>query len=262
VATLPAGEDPDTLIETRGAQALAAVLGDAVDVLERKIQILERRGLFSSLPGRRRALDRLLPTLRAAADPITRELYLTRVAEVAGIRRDVLEREMGEGRGEGSVRRGGTLRAASPLSPLASPSLPAGAEKALLLLMLAGDPWPARVKDAVDPEEFEFPPYRSIYEALVDDALDRLDETAARALERLAAEGLGERDPDETFALAVHWVEARRLEREVDRLEREIPLATEDEKLRLLREKQRLASEMNAKYPRYKMLRRSSASGS
>ncbi|HEX9704848.1 MAG TPA: DNA primase [Gemmatimonadales bacterium] len=256
VATLPEGEDPDTLVQTRGAAALSAVLGDAVDVLERKIQILERRGFFGTLPGRRRALDRLLPTLRAATDPITRELYLSRVSEVAGIRKDVLEREVEDGKAGG--RYGGPT-AVPPSRPAA---LPSGAEKALLLLLLAGDPWPARVKHAVDPEEFAFPVYRSLYEALVDDAPERLDETAARAFEQLKAEGLGGRDPDEMFALAVSWIEARRLEREVDRLEREIPLASDDDKMRLLKEKQRLASEMNAKYPRYKMLRRSGAPGS
>src|SRR5207245_37168 len=58
VATLPPGEDPDTLVRARGATGLEAVLRDAVDVLERKIQILERKGFFGSLPGRRRALDR------------------------------------------------------------------------------------------------------------------------------------------------------------------------------------------------------------
>ena len=94
VATIPDGDDPDTLVQKQGARALDQVLKDAIDVLERKLQILERRGLFGSLPGRRRALDRLLPTLRAATDPITRELYLSRVAEAAGVRKDVLEREL------------------------------------------------------------------------------------------------------------------------------------------------------------------------
>src|SRR5207249_5817214 len=93
VATLPPGEDPDTLVQRQGAAGLAALLEDAVDVLERKVQILERKGFFGTLPGRRRALDRLLPTIRAASDPITRELYISRVSEVAGIRKDVLERE-------------------------------------------------------------------------------------------------------------------------------------------------------------------------
>src|SRR2546422_9333673 len=95
VATLPAGEDPDTLVQRKGAAGLDEILKDAVDVLERKIQILDRKGFFGTLPGRRRALDRLLPTIRAATDPITRELYISRAAEAAGVRKDVLEREAG-----------------------------------------------------------------------------------------------------------------------------------------------------------------------
>src|SRR5204862_1202303 len=100
VATLPEGEDPDTLGQNKGAAALEAAIKDSVDVLERKIQILDRKGFFGTLPGRRRALDRLLPTIRAAADPMTRELYLSRAAEAAGARKDVLERETGNEKGE------------------------------------------------------------------------------------------------------------------------------------------------------------------
>src|SRR5207245_3460523 len=109
VVTLPEGEDPDTIVQRRGGKTLAETLKHGVDLLERKIQILERKGFFGSLPGRRRALDRLLPTIRAARDPITRELYLSRVAEAAGVRKDVLERESGSGmRDAGGV---GTLPA-------------------------------------------------------------------------------------------------------------------------------------------------------
>ncbi len=93
VATLPEGEDPDTIVQRHGVKALTDLLKDGVDLFERKIQILDRKGFFASLPGRRRALDRLLPTIRAARDGITRELYLSRAAEAAGVRKDVLERE-------------------------------------------------------------------------------------------------------------------------------------------------------------------------
>jgi hypothetical protein len=119
--------------------------------------------------------------------------------------------------------------------------------------MLAGEPWKARVLEAVDGEEIEFPPYRAVFEALADDAPDRLDETAARAYEALQAEGLGEgeRSPDAMFERAVNWLEARRLDREIERINREIPLATEDEKARLAHEKKRLAAERNAKRPTY-----------
>jgi DNA primase len=262
VATLPAGEDPDTLVRAQGAKAIEALLRDALDVFERKIQILERRGFFGTLPGRRRALDRLLPTIRAAADPITRELYLTRASEVAGVRKDVLERETA-GAGSGERGAGASRVPGSNRSPLPAPSLPANAEKVFLQLLLEGDPWRARVRDVVDPEDFEFPAYRTVYEAVLDDAPDRLDDTAARVYERLKADGLGALEPDAAFTQAVNWMEARHLDRELDRLEREIPLAQGDEQVRLVMEKKRLSAERNAKVPRYKITARGrGASGS
>ena len=257
VATLPEGEDPDTLVQNKGVEALEHALKDSVDVLERKIQILERKGFFGSLPGRRRALDRLLPTIRAAADPITRDLYISRVAEVAGIRKDVLQREV-------DPKEAPT----APYRPLPSPTsttLPSNAEKSLLLLMMAGEPWTSRVKDAVDSEEFEFEPYRLIFDALADDAPDRLDETAARAYESMQAEGLGTDQPDVVFERSVNRLEARRLDREIERINRAIPFASDDEKANLAHEKQRLAAERNAKRPTYGIIqsaRRKGAPGS
>src|SRR5207245_2825213 len=90
------------------------------------------------------------------------ELYLSRAAEVASVRRDVLEREIGVGGGGmGDAGRVPT----HPPSPIPHPSLPTSAEKALLLLLLEGDPWRAKVLEAVDAEEFEFPAYRAVFEA-------------------------------------------------------------------------------------------------
>src|SRR5437870_3030031 len=255
VATLPEGEDPDTLVQNKGAPALEQAIKDSVDVLERKVQILERKGFFGSLPGRRRALDRLLPTIRAAADPITRDLYISRVAEVAGIRKDVLQREV-DPKEQPTV----------PYRPLPSLTvLPSNAEKSLLLLMMAGEPWRSRVKDAVDSEEFEFGPYGLIFESLVDDAPDRLDETAARAYESLQAEGLGTEQPEALFERAVNQLEARRLDREIERINRALPFASDAEKATLAHEKVRLAAERNAKRPTYGIIqsaRRKGAPGS
>ncbi len=257
VATLPEGEDPDTLVQNKGAEALEQALKDSVDVLERKIQILERKGFFGTLPGRRRALDRLLPTIRAAADPITRDLYISRVAEVAGVRKDVLQREVDPKEQSTAPYR--------PLPPPPTTVLPSNAEKSLLLLMMAGEPWRSRVVEAVDGEEFEFEPYRSIFDALADDAPDRLDETAARAYESMQAEGLGTDQPDVVFERSVNRLEARRLDREIERINRAIPFASDDEKANLAHEKQRLAAERNAKRPTYGIIqsaRRKGAPGS
>jgi len=131
-----------------------------------------------------------------------------------------------------------------------------------LILMLEGEPWRARVLEFVAAEDFEFVPYRSVFEALLDDAPERLDATAARAFEELRAEGLGGRLADEVFAAAVGWIEARGLQRQVDVIDRELPLASEEEKLQLVLQKKRLSAEMNARYPKYKIAtRRSGAPG-
>jgi len=250
VATLPAGEDPDTLVQRHGAAGLHELLKDAVDVLERKIQILDRKGFFGTLPGRRRALDRLLPTIRAATDPITRELYISRVAEAAGVRKDVLERETG------SEKREASRSPTSPISRVPFPALPSSAEKALLLLLLEGEPWRSRVTEAVDPEEFEFAPYRAVFESVADDAVLALDDTSARAYEHLKAEGLAGRDPNEMYEMAVNWIEARRLERELERLDDQLPFETPDRQASLIAEKRRVFDELRKRYPRYKIAAR------
>ena len=253
VATLPPGEDPDTLVQKQGASGLEAILKDAVDPLERKIQILDRKAFFASLPGRRRALDRLLPTIRAARDPITRELYISRAAEAAGVRKDVLEREAG-------MREAGSgMRPTDPTHPasrISHPVLPASAEKALLLLMLEGEPWLSRVTEAVDPEELEFPPYRAVFESVADDAVLALDDTSARAYEQLKAEGLGARDPNEMYELAVNWMEARRLERQLEQLDDQLPFESPERQASLIAEKRRVFDELRKRYPRYKIAKR------
>src|SRR6266568_1943365 len=114
VVTLPDGEDPDTFVKAHGAAALTARLRDAIDVFDRKIQLLERAGMFSELHKKRRALDRLLPTVRATSDEIMRDLYLSRASEVSGVAREVLEREL-----RGKVSTG--ISVSSPPAPRISP---------------------------------------------------------------------------------------------------------------------------------------------
>ena len=93
VVTLPDGEDPDTFVRRTAPSALERHLSGAMDLFERQVQILERHGWFADLHRKRRAVDKLLPTIRAAADPVTRELYLGRLGELTGIDRAALQRE-------------------------------------------------------------------------------------------------------------------------------------------------------------------------
>jgi hypothetical protein len=155
------------------------------------------------------------------------------------------------------------LPAGVPSSPvIAPPEAGARAERHLVRLLLAGEPWKSRVLELTDPSRFEDPSYRAIVEALIHDRMDSLDGTDAWVLERLRAEGLGEPNRDDLLVGALNWMEGRQLAREVDRLKREIPLASEEEKLKLVLEMRRLAAAKNAKAPWHKSTRGSGASGS
>jgi len=173
VATMPPGEDPDTLVRTGGVGALAPVLRDAMDVLERKIQLLEQRGWFEKVERRREALDKLLPTIRAAADPVMRELYASRAAERVGIPRDVVVAEANRApstpsapplrRGPSDVRARGA--AGAPL-PRPKTGFGAGAERQILRAMIASAEWRAIARQELRPELFEVSAFRELYTAL------------------------------------------------------------------------------------------------
>ena len=262
VATLPEGEDPDTLVQNKGAAALEQALKDSVDILERKIQIASRKGFLGSLSGRRRALDRILPTLRATADRTTRGLYISRTAEALGLRSDAVESEIGT-TPEPSEKAAWFRAAASAAAANEIP--PSGAERDLLLLMLESPAWKDRVLKEVDMPEIENDGYRQVFEAIADNVPEQLNEMTARVYEYLQQRGLEGRNPDEVFAGAMERIEVRSIERQLDEVNRKLPFATDDEKATLAHEKVRLAAERNAKRPTYGIIqsaRRKGAPGS
>lgn len=115
VVTLPDGEDPDTFVHGAGATAMEAHLTAGIDLFDRQVQLLERRGWFVDLRQRRRAIDKLLPTIRAAQDPLMRDLYLARLADVTQLDKATLGAEV-EALEDAARRRagGGGLRAPMP----------------------------------------------------------------------------------------------------------------------------------------------------
>ncbi len=177
VATLPPGEDPDTLVRAAGAAALAPLLRDAMDVLERKVQLLEQRGWFEKVERRREALDKLLPTIRAAADPVMRELYTSRAAERVGVPREVVAEEAARGPATqaASPRPAAAARAptdARPREPVPGPAtrtarFGARAERQLLRAMLVSPEWREVGGRELTPDLFEMPALRELYAALV-----------------------------------------------------------------------------------------------
>ncbi len=226
VATMPEGEDPDTLVRRSGAAALAPILKDAVDVLDRKIQLLERKGWFEGMEHRRDALDRLLPTARAAADPIARDLYLARISERTGVSRAVLEREEASRPPPPPERpTGPSTRPPSPALPARSRQPGARLEQQLLKTILSGGAWLERARKEIPPETFEVSSHREIFEAVralpasasPAAALEQLSPQAQDAFQRLLLAASEERAAgvsfDEVYAGALQGLRAREVSR-------------------------------------------------
>jgi DNA primase len=237
VATLPTGEDPDTLVKSGGSEALERVLSDAVDLLERKIQLMERKGYFEGFERRRDAVDRLLPTIRAAADPITRELYLSLASERTGISKEVLEAELAAGRRggypaaggggaaaeyrSGRVRRPETRPAGSPATTRSNP------ETKLVAALIAGPEWIEHAREEISPALFGSSRIREVFEAVIQntDAVSTqmppgLSDEAAVVWSRLkeAAQSLTQQEVSRIYENAAQILRARPRYREMDRI--------------------------------------------
>ncbi|MCA9762141.1 MAG: DNA primase [Gemmatimonadetes bacterium] len=261
VVTMPDGEDPDTLVQRGGAAALQALIDDAVDVLDRKIQLLEQRGWFADMHRRREALDRLLPTLRAATDPVLREMYTTRVAEQMGIPREAVATEVANVRPRAApvaseaMRRteafGGGHQAPTPERDARHPG--AEIERKLLRLLVHHPDWLARAREELPAERFAVPSFRRIFEALaaldpdrpVGDAALALDERALAAWERLATDPA---PPDADFGVDHEYVGALEALEERDLFE---SIATEPDTRERIRRRQALSREGRERYNYY-----------
>ena len=260
VVTLPEGEDPDTFVKTHGAAALVARLRDAIDVFDRKIQLLERAGMFAELHKKRRALDRLLPTVRATSDEIMRDLYLSRAAEVSGVAREVLEREL---TGKGAPVAAPVASAPAPrISPTARVrrgerraqhgERGASAEREIVRAMVTIRSRVEQIAEKIGAESFRDPVYRAIYNALIvadpDATIDELsasmDDEAIGVLEDILAEGAFQMDPERTISDSLETLRARGLAERAAELDRIIPLVEGAQKDKLIAEKVAIRDEL------------------
>jgi DNA primase len=207
VATLPAGEDPDSLVRKGGAEALNKTVAAAVDVLDRKLEILEQRGFFADIEGVRHALDRLLPTVRAAADPALKDIYVARVAQRTGVRRETIEAALTSNRPLTAAVARRTTRPRQPEQSAASSQTPSqsqsrrGAEKQLMLLLLRDATRIEPAASVLQASHFRDPVYRELFDWLVKGKIDpeKLSPDARQQLALLQGEKIEFGEGDRAF---------------------------------------------------------------
>ena len=205
VVTLPPGEDPDSIARQGGADALLPYLHDAVDVMERKLAMLAERGLLEDTVGRRRALDRLLPTIRATVDPSLRDIYISRIAERTGVRRETLEHEASRARAA-PIEPGPAPPRPTPRGRAASARPDEFASERLLIKLLLRDAARVPLAGAVlEGTTLHEPRYRAIFEGLVSGVAvaelpAKLGAASGEVLAQLQQEANEITDADRTFA--------------------------------------------------------------
>jgi len=245
VVTLPEGEDPDSLVRRGGAAALKPLLGGAIDVLDRKLQILEASGYFRNVERIRIALDKLLPTLRAAADEKLRDIYVARVAERTGVRRDTLERELELERPVAYRKPTREAREQEALQQDAT-------ERMLLLLLLRDRARVPVAAEVVRPEDLTQGAARELYERLVaaegtgehDPTTWELSSPARRLLEELLGDPQDLTDGDRVFRDTIGDLRVRSLFQRLDRLEMEALRADAAREEELWRERLAIHAEL------------------
>ena len=263
VMSLPDGEDPDTFVAKYGAEGFERAAAESVDIFERKIQILERSGWFADLRRKREALDKLLPTIRATSDRLTRDMYVSRTSEIAGVSRDTLERELLHAPRERRMpsETGGLpapVENDEPAFPVRHRERRANhaargvrAERELVRMLLHQRRYVEAVTERVGASSFTDPVYRTIFTALttgdpdvaVDALAERLDDEATGVLQELLDEHGGIDHAEETITASINALISRDISDRMSEIDRLMPLASSDEKDDLIREKKRLAVE-------------------
>jgi DNA primase len=260
VVTLPDGEDPDSFVASEGAEGLEREIAQSIDIFDRKIQILQRGGWFSDLHRKRQALDKLLPSIRATSDRIMRDLYIARTSEVAGVSRELLERELGVAQPSAVAPPPQTVtppparRTRSRDRRLNRRAVGARAERELLRVMLHDRRYVEMIAERLGAESFRDPAYRIIFtelvtlgpDASIGEIAGAFDEETIEVLEELLAENGGLDRSSEIVDGSVSAIALRDVDARLHEIDREMPLAPPEEKDDLIREKEQLLRKMQA----------------
>ena len=245
IVTLPPGEDPDTIVHAEGAEALQGHIDGALDVFDRKLQILKEHDHFRSIEQTRVAIDRLLPTIRAVQDPALRDIYIKKVFELTGVTPDTLEGELARSVPQPVPRR--VIRRRDPHPPpVAIPEM--GAERGLLLFITKCRDWIERVGELFSPQDFVDVRYGAVFESFLENhdlthPPEKMAPEAARVLEELLADPMEFNRPERVFKELSNKILSTKMQPSLDAQDDVVQNTKGQQQNDALREKARLIKE-------------------
>ncbi len=254
VVPLPAGEDPDTLIRSEGAEAFRRRFENAPSLISYFVDATTAQ-VGRDAAGSVEALKRIVPVLRQVSDPIERGIYRREAAARLGLDEREVERALGLMEKTSSVQLSSSPKAVAYVSG-------ASTERLLVQAMLAHPETVPSVFESLAPDAFEDGWCRTVV-TLVEQSMHEgsmpvlsafidavVDEELSAEIRRVAMEGESI-EPDEVREVVgdcVKRMQQRRMRERSDRLTEAIARATvegnEDQVLELMRQKQDLSQQM------------------
>lgn len=156
VASLPAGEDPDSFIRKERRSGFERLLEGALPLMEFLWQKASRRYPTGTVEGKVRVVRELIPALRRLSDPLERNLYIERIAHGLGMKESQI-RSLMPGSGESALK--------DPLPRTDSGGAPH--ERLLLQLMLKCSHFIPVVVKEMGAENFSIPRYQRLARELL-----------------------------------------------------------------------------------------------
>jgi DNA primase len=95
VIELPAGDDPDSFVNARGAGAFSECVAKARPMFEFYLRDKLQSGDTGSVAGKVGIVEELTPRLLKIANPVERDMYLTELSRLLGINGQVLRKKLG-----------------------------------------------------------------------------------------------------------------------------------------------------------------------
>jgi DNA primase len=91
IATLPAGEDPDSLLVEKGEEAMAEIIAAAIPAVDFLMEF-HQRGMEDTIPGKARLLELVAPVVARLKSEVARELYARKLATLITVDISVVQR--------------------------------------------------------------------------------------------------------------------------------------------------------------------------
>lgn len=235
VASLPAGDDPDTFLEKQGKEAFQQLIDQALDFFDFKWKLLTARYSVKDSGGLLKISNEFLETLAKVKNPILLDRYLKKLARLLGTGEDSLRIKLAQ-------KTAARPRPAAPAATEPAPqvfSMPVFPEEGTLLALLLEEPdlW-HRGASELHKEDFKLPAAQDLFKVIrnlyesgatsYQQVFNRLEDESIKSLvTAYSMTELGRADKEKAFSDCLRKIWERRKSEKLERLRLAIARAEE-----------------------------------